>query len=135
MAVQNLPSPGDPFQFVIFAQAVCPHLSEYSLDGPALEISMRRAPRVIFSGKHLPLTAGTQNIENPIQDLAWFGRRPSTRPFSWLGFGNVSLDFLPELIANVSPTWPSRKRPSILLPSQSGSPPMRRTLSRNLQNV
>ena len=135
MAVQNLPPPSDPFQLVIFSKAVCPHPSEYSLGGPALEISMRRASRVIFSGKHLPLTAGTQNIKDPVQDLACFSGRPSTRPLFGLGFGNVSLDFLPELITDISPAGPTRKRLTVLLPLHSGSPPQRRTLTANLQNV
>jgi hypothetical protein len=37
------------------------------LRGPALEISMRRAARVVLPRKHLPLTARTQNVEYPIQ--------------------------------------------------------------------
>jgi hypothetical protein len=67
MAIQNLPPPGYAFQIIILAQAVYPHFSEYPLRGPALEISMRRAARVVLPRKHLPLTARTQNVEYPIQ--------------------------------------------------------------------
>jgi len=123
MAVQNLPPPCDPFQIVILVQTVCPHLSEYPLGGPVLKIAVRRTARAILAGKHFPLTTCAQNIENPVQYFSWVCGRSSPWPFLTLGLGNVFLDLLPELIADISPTRPSWKRPSILLPSQSSSPP------------
>ena len=133
MAIQNLPPPRDPLQILILAQAVCPHFSEYPLSSPLLEIPMSRASRVIFSGKHLPLTTCTQDIENPIQDLAWFRGRPSSWPSLRFWLRDEILDFFPELITDVSPTWSPRKRLTILLSSHSGSPPTKGTLARNLQ--
>ena len=115
MAVQNLPPPSYPLQLVILAQAVCPHFSEYPLHGPALEIPMRRATRIVFPRKHLPLTTRTQNVENPIQDFARVCGGPPSWLLSSLGIGNVPFDLFPELIGNVSPTRPTRKRRSILL--------------------
>src|SRR5271157_2676847 len=102
MAVQNLPPPCYPFQIIILAQAVYPHLSEYPLRGPALEISMRRAACVVLPRKHLPLTARAQNIVDPIQDLTRISGGPSSWLLPSLGLGYVFLDLLPELIADVS---------------------------------
>jgi len=135
MAVKNLPPPCDPFQLVIFAQAVCPHFSEYPLSSPLLEIPMRCTPRVIFSGKHLPLTAGTQNIENPAQYFPWFSGWSSSWPLLRFWLGDKSFDLFPELISDVSPTWSPRKPLTILLPSHNSSPPTKGTLARNLQKV
>jgi len=135
MTVQNLPSPSDPFDIVIFAQAMCPHLSEHPFRSPLLEIPMRSATRVIFSGKHLPLTAGTQNIENPVQYFTWLCGRSSSWPLLRSWPGDKSPDLFPELISDVSPTGPTRKWLTTLLPSHSCSPPQRGTLERNLQKV
>jgi hypothetical protein len=93
---------------------------------------MRRAARVVLPRKHLPLTARAQNVEDPIQDLTRICGGPSSWLLPLLGLGNVSFDLLPELITDVSPTRPTRKWPSILLPSHSSSPPKRRTLATNL---
>ena len=73
--------------------------------------------------------------ENPIQDFARVCGGPPSWLLSSLGIGNVPFDLFPELIGNVSPTRPTRKRRSILLPSHCGSPPTRRTLATNLQKV
>ena len=122
MAVKNLPPPRYSFQFVILFQAVDPHLSKHSCFSPPLKVPVSSAPCVILAWKHFPLTACTQNIQHPIQQLAWFGRRSSLFVFLLLRLRNVALDHFPELITDIPPSCPSRQGAPILLSSQYSSP-------------
>ncbi len=127
------PPPSDPSQLVILAQAVFPHFSEHPLNSPFLEIAVSRAARVVFPGKHFPLTARAQKVEDPIKDFSRICWRPSPRPPLRFLLRNEFFDLFPKLITNVSPAWSPRKRLTVLLPSHSGSPPTKGTLARNLQ--
>jgi hypothetical protein len=127
LAVQDLPPPSNPFQIIIFPQAVYPHLAEYPSLGPQLEIPMRCAARIVLSWEHLPLAASTQHVQNPIQDLsrlrdgsARFGSSPFRLRY-------VPLDFFPKLIADIPPSRLAWKRLSVLSPSQVLFPSPRRT--------
>jgi len=104
LTVQNLPSPCDSLQIVIFPQAVNPHLAEHPLFSPVLEIAVSRRASVVLPRKHLPLTAGPQNVQNPIQNLSRLSRRPSLPSLSSPRLRNACLHGIPELVADVSPS-------------------------------
>ena len=123
LTVQNLPPPCNSLQIVILPQAVNPHLAKDSLRRPLLKISMSRRACIVLTGQHLPLTARSQDIQDPVQDLSRLRRRPPLSGLSLLRPGNVAFYRLPKLIADIPPSRPTWKRLSVLLSTQYSSPP------------
>ncbi len=134
LTVQDLPPPFDSFQIVILLQAVNPHLAKDPLRPPPLEISMSRRACIVLTRQHLPLAAGSQNIQYAVQDLSRLGGRPPLPGFSLLRLRDVALDRLPKLIAHIPPPGSTWKRLSVLPSTQYSSPPQR-NLSSNIQKV
>ena len=66
--VHRLPFPFDPLQLVIFFQRGFPEFRERSSFDQNLKIRVSRAPRSKFRWQSLPLTAGSQDIKNPVQN-------------------------------------------------------------------
>ena len=74
-AVQTLPLPADPFQFIVLFQPFAPDFFKESRCLPFLEPSVYRAGTSVFPGQCLPLTPGSQHIEYPLQRFPcrhWF---------------------------------------------------------------
>lgn len=127
LTVQDLPPPRNPFQIIIFPQAVYPHLAEYSSLGPQLEIPMRCAARIVLSREHLPLAASAQHVQNPVQDFPRLRDGSARFGFSFFRPRYVPLDFFPKLITDIPPSRLAWKRLSVLSPSQVLFPSPRRT--------
>ena len=74
-AVQTLPLPADPFQFIVPFQTLAPDFFKETSFQPFLKPSVYCTAASILPGQRLPLTAGSQYIKYPLQRLPcrhWF---------------------------------------------------------------
>ncbi len=68
--IQGLPLPVNAVQFVIVSQQQCPHLGEEAFLNPLAEAQVTGRAGTKFYRDLLPLAAGSQNVDNAVQDTA-----------------------------------------------------------------
>ena len=65
--VEALPLPVDADHVVVLVQGVLPELAEHAPLLPAREVAVEAAPRTELGRGGLPLTAGPQDVEDPVE--------------------------------------------------------------------
>src|SRR5688572_16515915 len=96
--VDALPFPLDAFEFVVFLQGQLPEFGEDALCDQQLEVAVQAASRPELRRRGFPLTAGSQHIEDPVED-----RPPLQRLASWMSSPTFAarqprIEALPECI-------------------------------------
>ena len=73
--VEALPIPGNALHLVVLGQPGLPQMKKKALLLPSLKVRMHRAGTAEFIGKRLPLTTGSQHINDGRKYLARRHRR------------------------------------------------------------
>ena len=73
-SVDTLPTPGNPFQLIVFRQTFLPQFLKQSGFRPALKITMYAAWTPVFAGKRFPLYSRSQNIHDTLKHSTRFQR-------------------------------------------------------------
>src|SRR6266545_277685 len=103
-AVEGLPLPLDPREFVVSKQAAVPEFPEHSRLGPFLEAAVGTALGAeAGGGQRIPLAAGAQHEENGVHGGSVVHPRVMTTERVGLSRRNQRLDLCPKIVRDAPP--------------------------------